>query len=103
MNPGRLNIRATLLTKQQGKSDIGSPKDTWVDLEPLYVGLVTAGGKPLDVASRDASEIERVYETRVRPSVRPGLRLRAEGLVLDINRVDPVGTDRVYIYAKTVK
>lgn len=103
MNPGRLNIRASLLVNQRGKSDIGSPVDNWVELEPLFVGRVSSGGRPLNVSSRDANEIETVFESRIRPNIKTGLRLTADGVTYDINRVDPVGNDRCWIYGKTAK
>lgn len=103
MNPGRLNILAVLLSQQGSKSDIGSVINDWAELEKIYVGRTQSGGGPLNVSSRDANSIESVFQTRLRPNIKTGLKLRAEGLTYDINRVDPVGLDRCYIYCKVAK
>lgn len=101
MNPGRLDKLAILLTKQPVRTDIGSVRDDWVELEKLWVGRETSGGKALDLTSREANEIEVVYLSHARPAIKPGLRLTAEGVTYDIVRVDPGRqASEVLIYGK---
>lgn len=91
MNPGNLNILASLLVLAPERGEAGEvlERTAWKEMEKMWLGYKDFGGRALNTSQREAAQIERVFEGWFRYTVVAGTRLVAAGVTYKVDRVDP--------------
>lgn len=107
MNVGNLDKLAKILVLAPDRGEGGEilvKGKTWVEAEKMYLGRVESKGKINPAASREASEIEVVFEGWFRPVAQPQRRVEVDGVIYTIEWVEPRdGRQWMFLHVKLVK